>query len=110
MMKKVLYTALAISVLGTSALAVKVYAHSDERQAKRVTKMFERFDANGDSMISMEEFLVKPQERFKNADSNNDGFVSLAEAQENIKMLKGKGHHKKHRKGYDDDKTVTPAE
>ena len=89
-MKKIIYTVLAVSVLGTSGLAIKAYAHSDERKAERIAKIFNRFDANGDSLVSMDEFLSKPQAMFKKVDTDGDGMVSLAEAQENFKNFKGK--------------------
>lgn len=95
-MKKIIYSVLAVSVLGASGLAVHAYAHSDERKAERIAKMFERFDSNGDSLVSMEEFLSRPQAMFQKVDSDGDGMVSLAEAQENFKMFKGKRKWKHH--------------
>lgn len=110
-MKKLLYSALAVSIVGASALAANVYASGDgyHGKGKRAEKMFNRLDTNNDSLVSMEEFLVKAQERFHEFDADKDGSVSLAEAKEHLKSWKGKWHHKKQHHDDHDHASVTPV-
>ena len=55
--------------------------HDGEGHGKK-GKMFEKYDANGDGMISESEFLVKAKEKFAKKDANGDGVISKDEAKE----------------------------
>ena len=65
-------------------------------------KMFERTDANGDGVISHEEFSAKAERSFKKMDANSDGKVTKEEAKNHHAAMreKYKKHHQKNKATY----------
>lgn len=65
-------------------------------------KMFEKTDANGDGVISHEEFLAKAEERFKMMDADGDGKITKEEAENHHAAMKKnyKHHHGENKSTY----------
>jgi len=68
---------------------------ADDYGHKKGGKMFEQHDANGDGVITKEEFLAVAEERFEKMDENGDGEVSKEEAGEVRESFKDKMKEKR---------------
>lgn len=84
----------------------EMLAGAMKRAEARVDGMIERFDKDGDGMISAEEMPQPPKDRaermFNRVDANDDGAISeeeFAQMQERMKERHGDGHMKRGDKG-----------
>lgn len=84
-------TVAAIALLSAPALAESPDGHHKG-------KMFEAMDANGDGMVSKDEFVASHMKRFEKMDANTDGNVSKEEIEayraakrEKMQEMKQKG-------------------
>jgi len=71
--------ALLLVSLSLSTLAM---AKDDGTRAER---FIQHLDADGDGQVSVDEFQPRRRSPFREADANNDGVVTLAEIEEQIK-------------------------
>ena len=77
-MKKIFLYAICTGILSTSAMVA--HANHHERHGDYKHKFFEKMDANGDGVVSKEEFLTQSEKKFSDMDSNRDGNVDKDEA------------------------------
>ncbi|MDM7933397.1 EF-hand domain-containing protein [Tabrizicola sp.] len=88
-------------LLDAEELAARQLARFSETLAERTARMIENRDNNGDGSLSLAEMDAGPGQRgFARIDTDNDGAISKAEAQEaGERMGKRMGEQRKHRKG-----------
>jgi len=83
-MKKTMVLGLAAGFLATACFSGSAMADhhkgGDDSKGHRGAKMFEKMDANGDELISLEEFNAHHAEKFKKMDVDGDGKVTKEEA------------------------------
>lgn len=75
-MKKTIYLGLIMATLALSAQPALA------KGGKKVEKMFEKADANGDGVISQSEFLAGAEERFGKMDADGSGDITQEEVKE----------------------------
>jgi hypothetical protein len=85
-MKKLLMTGLALIVLSHASFALAEEQAPAEGKANKVQK----FDADGDGVLSKAEFVKMHEEKFDAMDSDSDGFLSKEEV-----VAARKGMHEK---------------
>lgn len=61
-------------------------------------KMFERADANGDGVITKDEFMATAEERFSKMDLDGNGEITKDEAREAREKMKAKWKEHKQKK------------
>lgn len=72
---------LTAAVLIAQATPVLADGHKGEGHGKgKKGQMFEKYDTNGDSVISQAEYMAKAQAKFSEKDTNGDGSISKEEA------------------------------
>lgn len=71
-------SALVIAALVATGAASSVFAQDDAVRSEQRAQMFSQLDANGDGVVSAEEF-ANPPSRFELADANSDGVLSAEE-------------------------------
>jgi len=83
--------------LNADELAARQLARFTETLADRTARMIENRDNNGDGGLSLDEMDEGPGQRhFARIDTDNDGAISLAEAEAGGERM---GKQRKHRKG-----------
>ena len=75
--------------------------HKGERHEKRMEKMFDKKDIDGDGAISQDEHNKASDEWFKEMDADGDGKVTKDEAKAHGEAMRKKWHDRKD-KGEDD--------
>ena len=80
-----LSTVIALILTAPVALAERGWNQTDrqqaraERQQMRINKLMERFDINEDGQITLDEVQSQRTDRFRQLDSDGNGFVSIEE-------------------------------
>ena len=70
------------TILATSnAMAEHSQRHAEHRSDRHSERMLSHLDADGDNLISIDEFKVPEERMFRHADSDGDGIVTLDEIQ-----------------------------
>lgn len=83
-------------MLSAEELSARQLARFTESLAERTARMIENRDNNGDGSLSLAEMDEGPGQRyFARIDSDNDGAISKAEAEDALKQMA----KRKHRKG-----------
>lgn len=81
--------------LDAAEISAEQLARFSERLEERTARMIENRDANGDGAISVDEIGEGPMQRhFARIDSDNDGMISKAEAEEAGKRMHKRGKHR----------------
>lgn len=93
-MKKLL-TFTAAAFLMTSPAMAEHEAGGDAPHHKG-GKMFERADADGDGVVTKDEFLAEQTKRFDEMDADKDGKVTKDEAKAKMEEMRKKWDKKKH--------------
>lgn len=81
-MAKLIRLIAAISCVTAAASITPAIAQDDDdtdAALKRAERMMQRFDANGDGEVTLEEYLAGGLDRFGIADADGDGFVTKQE-------------------------------
>ena len=91
MNKFVLTAAMAVSLGLVSGAAMAEHHEGHDKGAK----MMEKIDANGDGMVSRDEFLTKHEEKFNEMDADDDGNLTQEEMEAARKAMKEKWEAKK---------------
>ncbi|MBK6895559.1 MAG: EF-hand domain-containing protein [Alphaproteobacteria bacterium] len=100
-MKKVLmFSALALVLSAGGAFAERGEGggpghHKGERHEKRMEKMFDKKDIDGDGAISQDEHNKASDEWFKEMDADGDGKVTKDEAKAHGEAMRKKWHDRK---------------
>jgi Ca2+-binding EF-hand superfamily protein len=108
MMKKILMLSAAVLVFQ----AVPALAEGPHDKENRGAKMFEKQDANGDGVISEDEFLARAREHFATMDANKDGKVTKEESEAAFAKMreKMKEHREEMRKKHGGEEPPPPSE
>ncbi len=83
-------------VVDTAEIDKALEAKLERMRIKMRYKMLGRFDANGDGMVSKDEFSVKGMNRFEMLDANNDGKIT----REEVQAMAAKARKRFSRKGH----------
>ncbi|WP_367718636.1 acid-shock protein [Nitratireductor sp. GISD-1A_MAKvit] len=120
MKKKILLTAMAVSLIaGSAAIAQESssdqtapQAAAEKMKGGKKMRSISRLDKDGDGAISIEEFSAVHIERLKTADTDGDGVLSDAELQDMAmkRMADRRARRAARRLDIDGDGTVTIAE
>jgi Ca2+-binding EF-hand superfamily protein len=101
-------------ILGSSVVCASAFADagkSDAKHAERQQQHFAELDTNKDGRLSREEFQAKRGQLWTAADADNDGAVTLAEAQQASEKMVAEFAQKRFAKlDTDRDGKVTKAE
>ena len=91
------YIVLAASAAVVSMVSFPVLADHHGKE-KHGGKMFEKADANGDGVVSKEEFMAAQEKMFAKLDSDGDGSLTKEEMKEHRKSMKEKWKAMKEKK------------
>jgi EF hand domain-containing protein len=86
--------ACAAGLIGSALLLVSLGAAAAQWEGPQPGRIFDKLDANDDAIVDAQEFLVARRAMFARADSDRDGYVTEAEAQdlrEGLRELGGAG-------------------
>lgn len=70
-----------------------------ERESRRVARMIEHLDADGDGSLSVEEFTSRPREMFARLDTDGDGQISAEEREAMREARRERFAERGHRRG-----------
>jgi Ca2+-binding EF-hand superfamily protein len=75
-----------LGVTAVAAANAQPPEHGGADRGRNLERLMERFDANGDGVLGMDEFQEPPRAwaRFDDADANDDGMVTMAEIETRI--------------------------
>ena len=84
-----LIVAASIMTMG-AGISASAFAQDDQRAGKFATRMIERYDADKNGSVTLDEYLAIEDDRFADADSDQDGFVTVLELETAISGAKGR--------------------
>lgn len=90
-MKNLIALSLAACLIVLFSSPTVAHEHGKKGNKKgKVSKMFERTDANQDGQLELSEFLAHAEQRFKAMDLNQDGYVTKEEGRDAHKKMREK--------------------